>query len=79
MGVYRERSGGVSAAWEGGPFPPGGGKGFAASGRRAPAPAPEGGEGYQTLQRFSGAMGAPALHWKASWNSGMFTTTPSAR
>ena len=51
------------------PFPPEGGKGI--EGMR--------GRGYQTRQRFSGAMGAPVLHWKASWNSGMLTTTPLAR
>ena len=34
---------------------------------------------HQARQRFSGAIGAPALHWKACWNSGMLTTVPSTR
>jgi hypothetical protein len=34
---------------------------------------------YHTLHRFLFTMGASALQWKASWNSGMFETTPLVR
>ena len=31
---------------------------------------------YHTLQRLAFTIGAPALQWNASWNWGMFDTTP---
>ncbi len=34
---------------------------------------------YQIVQRLTGAMGCPALHANARWNSGRFLTTPLAR
>jgi hypothetical protein len=35
--------------------------------------------GYQTVQRFSGAIGAPALHENALANSGLSDTGPFTR